>query len=567
MRNEPVAPKNPEKARSRIYLRIDEVFEGSTKFDRELSDLYIIGPNIKERILFLNPNLPEEIIDLLLEEGKFSTLVHSICVTAKADSISNCKEEITINFQKGDPWLHQPIELYHLSVICNGEETKWYVDKEKDTSMFLFISTKLPSVFSGKMTVWLELNYGYEVPEVCLDEPVEFESEQYRAMIQKSLLHLGNPYRLKKAIEKARRGEDVTIAVIGGSISEGAGAKPASYKSYAYLAFDVFRKRFGFGEGDNIHFVKAGLGGTPSELGLVRYDKDVLRDGTVEPDVLIIEFAVNDKGDETKGVCYESLVLKAMEGPGNPAVVLLFAVFMNDWNLEKRLTRVGYHYDLPMVSIKRAVVKQFYWKKPICTKRQYFSDIYHPTNTGHQIMADCLDYLWEQMDRAEATATDVDLTKPPIIGNKFKNIHTITRDCVNQCMAVTFYHEGAFSDCDTSTQGLMKDTEVTVVPEFPNNWMHTASLGTESFRITIRCSNLMMVYKDTNDVAFGEVLVYVNGIKKRMINPLKLGWNHVNAVLIYQGDEVKEQVVEVRLKQQDGSKNFTILGFGYTDDR
>ena len=451
--------------------------------------------------------------------------------------------------------------MAHLVVPCNGEEIKAELTDEK-SSRFQFVTTTLPCMFSGKMTIWMELKEAYEVPELCLDAPVVYESEPYLKMIQKSLLNLGNTYRLKQAIEKARRGEDVTIAVIGGSISEGAGAKPCSYKSYPYLTYEAFAKRFG--KGENVHYVKAGLGGTPSELGLLRYEKDVLRDGAVEPDVLVVEFAVNDRGDETEGVCYESLILKAMEGPGHPAVVLMFAVFMDDWNLQDRLAKVGFHYDLAMVSVKDAVVEQFYWEHPICTKRQYFSDVFHPTNVGHQIMADCMDYLWQQVDATAISEFDVDLNQEPIIGNTYRNVHTITRENIENCDAVKAYNVGSFVECDPVTQGLMKDLEVSVVAEFPVNWMHVAGTEFQKFTMTITCDHLMMIYKDTDDVSFGEVEVYVDGSLTRQINPLEIGWNHVNAVIIYSGDRVEEKKVEIRFKEGEEQKKFSILGFGYT---
>lgn len=50
---------------------------------------------------------------------------------------------------------------------------------------------------------------------------VDFASEEYQAMIAKSLLSTGNNQRLKNAIEKAKRGEEITIAYIGGSITQG----------------------------------------------------------------------------------------------------------------------------------------------------------------------------------------------------------------------------------------------------------------------------------------------------------------------------------------------------------
>ena len=102
----------------------------------------------------------------------------------------------------------------------------------------------------------------------------------------------------------------------------------------------------------------------------------VLRDGE-KPDIVVVEFAVNDEGDETKGDCYESLVRKILKLDWNPAVVLLFSVFANDWNLQDRLSPVGRLYDLPMVSIKDTVVEQF-TKKPnegrVQTKNQFFYD-------------------------------------------------------------------------------------------------------------------------------------------------------------------------------------------------
>lgn len=78
-----------------------------------------------------------------------------------------------------------------------------------------------------------------------------------------------------------------------------------------------------FSAKNNVKFIKAGVGGTPSELGMIRFDRDVLRDGQ-QPDIVVIEFAVNDEGDETKGDCYESLVRKVLNLPWKPAVILLF---------------------------------------------------------------------------------------------------------------------------------------------------------------------------------------------------------------------------------------------------
>lgn len=140
---------------------------------------------------------------------------------------------------------------------------------------------------------------------------------------------------------------------------------------------------------------------------MIRFDRDVLREGE-QPDLVVIEFAVNDEGDETKGDCYESLVRKVLKLPWRPAVVLLFSVFANDWNLQERLQPVGRQYDLPMVSILDAVTPQFSGKeqKRVITKNQFFYDMFHPTNLGHTIMADCLEYLMEVCDTSDHARVD-----------------------------------------------------------------------------------------------------------------------------------------------------------------
>ncbi len=47
--------------------------------------------------------------------------------------------------------------------------------------------------------------------------------EWYAALLQDGIMQVGNNVRLKRVIERAQAGENITIATIGGSITEGAG--------------------------------------------------------------------------------------------------------------------------------------------------------------------------------------------------------------------------------------------------------------------------------------------------------------------------------------------------------
>lgn len=392
---------------------------------------------------------------------------------------------------------------------------------------------------------------------------VNFDSAEYQAMIKKSLLSKGNNYRLKEVIAKAEKGEDVTIAFIGGSITGGAGAKPSNTNSYAYQTYLRFKEMFGQGDGEHIHFVKAGVGGTPSQLGVIRYDRDVLRNGTVEPDIVVVEFSVNDWDDQTRGASYESLVLKILAAENNPAVIMLHSVFESDWNLQDRLAPVGWRYDLPQISIKDAVVPQFRLTKEkgnVITKEQYFADIYHPTNAGHRITADAFAHFFSVIAESEKDTEDIVIDKSPVIGNEFKDIQLLDR---KENTAVAKISPGGFTLTDRDVQRADFDTGVVGVPLFTNNWMHDPKSENGSFKMEIESKSLMLVFKDSGNRQFGKADIYVDGEHVLTADPHIINWTHSQAVLLYKEQESRLHEIEIKMAPGDEDKNFTILGFGY----
>jgi len=389
-------------------------------------------------------------------------------------------------------------------------------------------------------------------------------SQAYQDMIAKSLLNLGNNKRLKAAIDKAKRGEQMTIAYIGGSITHGEGANPLPTNCYAYRSYDLFKRMFAPADGSSIRLIKAGLGGTPSELGIVRYDRDVTREGTVQPDIVIVEYAVNDADDETEGNCYESLVLKAVHAENKPAVILLFSVFENDWNLQDRLAPVGWHYDLPMVSVKDAVVEQFKWDNEqdskIISKEDFFADIYHPSNAGHKIMADCLGWLFDQIDRAALDAEDISTDKLPVIGNDFVGIRLLDRMNGHRFAQIDM---GGFSGTDSDLQLAEMDDHTYPTPHFPNNWMYEGGADQDRFQITIRSKRLILIFKDSGNPEFGTADIWVDGKKVTEADPHVLNWTHCHAIILFNEQVTAEHTVEIGMAEGHKDKRFTILGFGY----
>ena len=120
--------------------------------------------------------------------------------------------------------------------------------------------------------------------------PFKISEANYQTMIEKSIVSTGNNARLKKVLAKICNGEKVNVAAIGGSVTEGAG--PAKFTDgYAYQFFHALKAKYAPGDGKNLSFNNAGLSGTGSLLGIVRYQHDVVEVGNI-PDLLIVEFDI-----------------------------------------------------------------------------------------------------------------------------------------------------------------------------------------------------------------------------------------------------------------------------------
>lgn len=566
----PRAPKDPEKKRSGFYIMRNKQISGSAQENRTgVQFIYLNDGRMVSSAQIVGNISDESMLGMLTTTEGFRRLVHSIGVSVEMDSAG---KKAVFEFQmygKSDMYgsgttLRMEVPADGMESVLNLSDCDWSDDDDIPGQIrFVFDEPQKDGAAAQALaTVKFYLNDGFTAPEPEEEEQVDFACGAYQEMLRKSLVQTGNNARLKAAIERAKRGEDITIAFIGGSITQGAGAVPINTKCYAWKTFEGLCSLAGKGVDENIHYVKSGVGGTPSELGMIRYERDVCRDGKVMPDIVIVEFSVNDEGDETKGVCYESLVRKILAAENKPAVVLLFAVFANDWNLQERLGVVGERYRLPMVSTRDCVVEQFYQKSGegrVVTKNQFFYDCFHPTNIGHQIMADGLVYLMREVDRSPMDEDTLDLAEvPAVIGDTFEQVWLYDRS--SEAETVKIISTGDFAETDDELQGVEMDRDLTQTKEFPYNWKHTK--GAKPFVMEICCTGLVMVNKDSGAPDAGCAEVFVDGEKVLFVDPKVNGWTHCNPLICFQNRERRTWRVEVRMQPGDEDKEFTILGFG-----
>lgn len=556
------APTDPEKNRPFFYIVRDKDFFSEDDGDRGISYLHQSDGRLISSAKYTGNIEDESMLKLLETVDGFKKLVHSVGVSVEMDD-SNTECEFVFQMYGKEDLYGGGANLVSVQK-ADGSEKRIYmsdINWTEDDDVPGQIKLYTPKPYEkGFITVRLYLNDGFTAPEQIDEKPVDVNSKAYKDMIKASLVQAGNPYRLQKLCKKAKAGEDVYITFIGGSITQGAGATPINTECYSYKSFVGIKKLLG--DTDNIHFIKAGVGGTPSELGMIRFDRDVLRDGEVTPDLVVVEFAVNDDGDETQGDCYESLVRKALALPGEPAVLLLFSVFSDDYNLQERLIPVGKRYDIPMASVKDAVVPNFYNRQQrVLTKNQYFYDMFHPTNLGHTIMADCvINAVGQALNAEAASAYDPNLSKPAAIGNTFDEVFLIDKKDNTEYGKISV---GGFTETDTDLQSVELDIDLKQTPEFPYNWMYDGSKSDDNvFTIDLKCKALVIIMKDSGEVDAATAKAYVDGAFVRDLDPYVNRWRHCNPLILIKESESKMHHVEIKVDKDSVRNRFTILGFG-----
>jgi lysophospholipase L1-like esterase len=396
-------------------------------------------------------------------------------------------------------------------------------------------------------------------PEIIIElEPLPEPETMEEHIAVDSLISTGNNTRIKNAIEKARNGELVHIAAIGGSITEGAGAKPNT-NCYAYQFYEKFTAEYASGDGSHIKFANAGMAGTPSNLGWIRYQRDVHNALGGNPDILIIEFAVNDSEDRsfgTDGAAYESMVYDVLNLPNAPAVILMFSVFPNNnMVLQSRYIPVGEGYQLPMVSIGNGT--QQWFNNGEMERDDFFADQFHPNNFGHQLMADALMHCIMTIDREPSAESDLTIPPEPVINNgrSYSGMVSVLKG--NALPNGLVIDEGSFTETDTSLYRLEYNNQFS----FPENWRRNGDSGNEPFVIEVTSKNFLLVYKSGNGM--GDADIFVNNEKVRT-EKAGGGWNNAITVQLFNEPVAENRRIEIHMAEGSEDKAFTILGFGYT---
>ncbi len=197
---------------------------------------------------------------------------------------------------------------------------------------------------------------------------------------------------LANTFSKLARGERVVVAYFGGSITAGAGASKEEL-CYRSLLTRHLREQHPKAE---VVEVNAAIGGTASWLGAFRLKSDVLER---QPDLVVIEFAVNDGGSAEASVyaSMEGIVRQIRAANARTDILFVYTLVKGHMDafgkgeLPDRMQwheKIAAHYDIASVNMAQYAAGRVLAGD--LTFDDFAKDGVHPTDRGYALYLDAL---------------------------------------------------------------------------------------------------------------------------------------------------------------------------------
>lgn len=313
-----------------------------------------------------------------------------------------------------------------------------------------------------------------------------------------------NNNRLEKLIHRAAKGEELTIAFFGGSITQGSLAeKPEDM--YARRVFSWWEKTF---PQATFHYVNGGIGGTTSHYGVSRVMTDLLM---YQPDFVVVDFSVNDEAELFFQETYEGLIRKILSWDSKPAIVLLNNVFYDSGkNAQDLHNQIGDYYGIPHVSIRESIYADM--KAGKYTREQLTPDGLHPNSFGHGLVAQqIINYLEKMLEKeVERKELSKDFSRDLLPEKEFIGQSVVQKREIDKkegtllpesLTSNTYENTKRFTIREISPKlnGFLPDTREKkgMLDHFKNGWI--GKKAGDSITFTLEASNIAVQYRKTID--------------------------------------------------------------------
>lgn len=356
-------------------------------------------------------------------------------------------------------------------------------------------------------------------------------------VVSYSLQQIGNTARLHRALQKARSGQTMTVAYLGGSITAIEQAPELCTTSYPVLLTRWLEQEYGA-----VRAVHAGLPGTCAAVGLLHAETVVLPE---RPDITIVEFALNGNPTPMNIACFAQIldVLAEQEG----AVIPFFCSMITGSSIhsgQTYYTPAVMEHDFPLISPGQAIAAAV--AKGSMEWGAYSHDNMHPNDIGQVFLCHCLMHYLREADRHPEEAA------VPFVPGATPHLLFDQRNCREDASLpepMLSFSAGDFQPVRTREP-------------LPFGWELSPDAAGEPLVCRLRCRRLLLVYETNADPGYAAAEVWVDG---QFVTVLEgywaTSWGNPQAELVLDQQEPGVHTFELRRMEGDAGKRFILQGF------
>lgn len=330
--------------------------------------------------------------------------------------------------------------------------------------------------------------------------------------MQNSHLFTGNTSRLHTVFEKARQGKPISIVFLGASIT--LGFRIERQHQFTTAIQQYFSKEF---HNPDITCHNLSVAGLSSLHGLYLSYFELEQ---YSPDFICIDYSVNDQKSAAYREAFESLLVKCLTLPTNPAVISFFVKKEVGYTCAPQMAAVCEYYGIPYVNIGSWLEADVAQGKMRWHNFSY--DGCHPGPFGHGYIAKCL-----------LSLLDVARHTPP-------------------------------RSTDSLPEQEFYKNELASLQFFPSGWKNTPSFHQPPLHLDADCRTLFLAYNvDTTD-DYGKATLSVDGTIVHCLDAYRVHeWEHPDYEIIYLSKDRMPHHICLEMTEGETDKRFHLLCLGF----
>lgn len=330
--------------------------------------------------------------------------------------------------------------------------------------------------------------------------------------MQNPHLFTGNTSRLHTVFEKAGGGKPISIVFLGASIT--LGFRIEKQHQFTTAIQQYFSKEF---DNPNITCHNLSVAGLSSLHGLYLSYFELEQ---YAPDLICIDYSVNDQKNAACREAFESLLVKCLTLPTAPAVISFFVKKEIGYTCAPQMAAVCEYYGIPYVNIGSWLDADVAQGKLRWHNFSY--DGCHPGPFGHGYIGKCLLSLLDAVRHTPPGSTS-SLPAQAFYKNELASLHFL-----------------------------------------PSEWENTPFCHPNPLLLTVNCRTLFLSYLVDTSEEYGKASLSVDGTVIRCLDAYRVHeWEHPDYEILYLSkDEMPHQIC-LKMAEGETDKRFHLLCLGY----